>query len=54
MVLAVGAACGSTGKAYIPVDSPLRPWQAEEASAPTVEKPAAKPAAKSEQPGGKK
>ncbi len=35
-------ACGSTGKSYIPVDSPLRPWQAPENDEPTAAPPAAK------------
>jgi len=40
-VLAVGlaacvAACTTTGKSYIPVDSPLRPWQGPEQSEPSA------------------
>lgn len=28
------AACGGGGKAYIPVDSPIKPWQAPEVEEP--------------------
>jgi len=37
LVLALGlAACTTTGKSYIPVDSPLRPWQGPEQSEPSA------------------
>jgi hypothetical protein len=31
------SACTTTGKSYIPVDSPLRPWQGPEQSEPSVQ-----------------
>ena len=38
--LALGlAACTTTGKSYIPVDSPLRPWQGPEQSEPAAAPP---------------
>jgi hypothetical protein len=41
-VLALGlAACTTTGKSYIPVDSPLRPWQGPEQSEPAAAPPQA-------------
>ncbi len=45
-VLAVGlaacvVACTTTGKSYIPVDSPLRPWQGPEQSEPAAAPPQA-------------
>ena len=44
LVLATGfavglAACTTTGKSYIPVDSPLRPWQGPESSEPAAAPP---------------
>ena len=44
MVLLVGgAACTTTGKSYIPVDSPLRPWQGPEQSETSVAPAVASP-----------
>jgi hypothetical protein len=45
LVLLTGTgACGTTGKSYIPVDSPLRPWQAPENLAEASPAPAQAPA----------
>jgi len=49
VILAVlGTACTTTGKSYIPVDSPLHPWQAADNDTPaaaTTPQPAAAPPA---------
>ncbi len=45
-ILLALAACGGGGKAYIPVDSPLKPWQPPEevADEPAAQEPAPAPA----------
>jgi hypothetical protein len=55
-VLGLSTACGGPGKALIPVDSPLLPWEAPEDLAPAegeaapAETPAEAPAAEAPAP----
>jgi hypothetical protein len=44
LIAPVFMACATPPKAYIPVDSPLKPWEAPEADAYASEAPAPEPA----------
>jgi hypothetical protein len=44
LVFLLAAACASPPKAYIPVDSPLKPWEPPEADAYAAEPPQPEPA----------